>query len=346
MRKITTLIAVIIIDIVAVVLYGCGSDVKLKEYEMDFNVLSTNTIISIPLDIAVKGDSLLVNQYFGDKFLVWLSLKDGSLIKTDISKGNGRREMQGPLSVNSFSDSLLIYDRQRFGLYKTDFMCDSIITAIERLPFWTTKVFPFKNGNMLVSKIPFGVEDAEIADTRFAIMRGDSVLSHFGDYPRLSNSDKESDSEELANSHQILGFQELPDNEFAVVSSHVLSLYSASEDGYVLKKEVAVAPYEYNTRAATQNQSAMSSLKEGESIGVPIGLAYHSGKIYLPFQETEDDDIVIMCYDMDLNLVGTIKPAVSIMPPFVIDDNGRIVALSENDKETSIVVSTTSVDDI
>lgn len=345
MKK-NSLLSGIMAGVLIIGINSCELDNTNKEHIFDFNILHTNALIDTPLDIAVKGDSLLVNQYFGDKFLVWLSLKDGSLIKTDISKGNGRREMQGPLLVNSFSDSLLIYDRQRFGLYKTDFMCDSIITATERLPFWTTKVFPFKNGNMLVSKIPFGVEDAEIADTRFAIMRGDSVLSHFGDYPRLSNSDKESDSEELANFHQILGFQELPDNEFAVVSSHVLSLYSASEDGYVLKKEIAVVPYEYNTRAATQNQSAMSSLKEGESIGVPIGLAYHSGKIYLPFQETEDDDIVIMCYDMDLNLVGTIKPAVSIMPPFVIDDNGRIVALSENDKETSIVVSTTSVDDI
>ena len=67
--------------------------------------------------------------------------------------------------------------------------------------------------------------------------------------------------------HQILGFQELPDNEFAVVSSHVLSLYSASEDGYVLKRRWQ-CPYEYNTRAATQKSVGNVFLKEG-SVGVP-----------------------------------------------------------------------------
>lgn len=345
MKK-NSLLSGIMAGVLIIGINSCELDNTNKEHIFDFNILHTNALIDTPLDIAVKGDSLLVNQYFGDKFLVWLSLKDGSLIKTDISKGNGRREMQGPLLVNSFSDSLLIYDRQRFCLYKTDFMCDSIITTIERLPFWTTKVFPFKNGNMLVSKIPFGVEDAEIADTRFAIMRGDSVLSHFGDYPRLSDSDKESGSEELANFHQIMGFQELSDNRFVVASSHVLSIYSVSGNSYVLENEVEVAPYKYDSKASTTTSSANTSLRNGYSLGLRGGLAYHSGKIYLPFQETEDDDIVIMCYDMDLNLVGTIKPAVSIMPPFVIDDNGRIVALSENDKETSIVVSTTSVDDI
>ncbi len=339
-------ISSVIVGVITLWISSCQRDQTREIYAMDFNTLSTNTVIGDPLDIIVNGNSMLVNQFNGDKFLVWLSLDNGKLLKTDILKGNGEREMQGPLMVSSFSDSLLIFDKPRFRLYKSDFRCDSIIPYVNNLPFWVAKVFPLKNGNIVASKIPFGVENKEVADTRFALMRGDSVLSHFGKYPDFSNSDKNNDAEQLANFHQIRGFLELPNNRFAVMSSHVLSIYSASGNGYNLVKEMPVAPYEYDSRASTSTRSAMTTLQNGYSPGTREGLGYYNGNIYLPYQEAENADIIFLVYDLELNLIGKIKPSTPIITPFTIDGAGHIISLKEEENESKICVSKNSVSDI
>jgi len=332
-----------IISIITLICNGCSHEKHSIEYNMDFKTIDTHHIIGNPLDVIIKGESMLVNQFNGDKYLTWFSLNNGNVLKTKIPKGNGPNEMQGPLMVSSFSDSLLIFDRSRFRLYKSDFQCDSIITYIENLPFWTTKVFPMSNGCVILSKIPFGVDDKNISTTRFAVIRGDSVLSNFGKYPNLSKSDRTSDSEQLANFHQIHGFAELPGNRFAVTSSHVLSLYSGSGNEYHLEKEVEIAPYEYESRSSTSNHSAKTTLLNGYSYGTRQGLEYYEGKIYLPFKETNDDSITFLVYDMDLNLIGKIIPSIPIVTPFTIDVKGRIVTLKEDENGTEICISKNSL---
>lgn len=339
MKKGNLLITDAIICIISLIINGCSQEKHSMEWNMDFETIDTNCIIGKPLDVIINGESMLVNQFNGDKYLTWFSLNNGNVFKTKIAKGNGPNEMQGPLMVSSFSDSLLIFDRSRFCLYKSDFQCDSIITYKENLPFWTTKVFPMSNGCVIVSKIPFGVDDKDISTTRFAVIREDSVLSNFGKYPDLSKSDRVSDSEQLANFHQIHGFTELPDNRFAVTSSHVLSLYSGNGNEYYLEKEVEIAPYEYESQNSSSNQSANTTLLNGYSYGTRQGLEYYNGKIYLPFRETKDDNITFLVYDMELNLIGKIVPSIPIITPFAIDEKGRIITLKEGENGTEICIS-------
>lgn len=329
--------------IITLICNGCRHEKQSLEYAMDFEAIDTHHIIGIPLDVVIDGESMLVNQFSGDKYLTWFSLSNGNVLQAKIAKGNGPNEMQGPLMVSSFSDSLLIFDRSRFRLYKSDLQCDSIITYIENLPFWTTKIFPMSNGCVIASKIPFGVVDENISATRFAVIRGDSVLSNFGKYPNLSKSDRASDSEQLANFHQIHGFTELPGNRFAVTSSHVLSLYSGNGNEYHLEKEFAIAPYEYESQSSTSNHSANTTLLNGYSYGTRHGLEYYDGKIYLPFREAKDDNMIFLVYDMDLNLIGKIVPSIAIDTPFTIDEKGRIVTLREGENGTEICVSENSL---
>lgn len=333
----------VIVYIITLICNSCSQEKHSIEWNMDFETIDAHYIIGSPLDVIIKGESMLVNQFNGDKYLTWFSLNNGNVFKTKIAKGNGPNEMQGPLMVGSFSDSLLIFDRSRFSLYKSDFQCDSISVYIENLPFWTTKVFPMSNGCVIASKIPFGVDNKNISTTRFAVIRGDSVLSNFGKYPNLSKSDRTSDSEQLANFHQIHGFTELPGNRFAVTSSHVLSLYSGNGNEYNLEKEVEIAPYEYESQSSTSNHSANTTLLNGYSYGTRQGLEYYDGKIYLPFREAKDDNITFLVYDMDLNLIGKIVPSIPIITPFSIDEKGRIVTLREGENGTEICISKNSL---
>lgn len=329
-----------------ILLSGCNSDKKVKEYAMDFEKISTNEALSIILDLRTEGDTLLVNQFSGDYFLNWFSMETGDLIKSGISKGNGSDEMLGPLMINTIGDSLFIFDRQKFRLYKSNFMCDSIIQYADSIPFWSSQVFPLNNEVNIVSKIPFGICDKEVANTRFAAMLKDSVLFHFGSYPEFSNSDRKSDVEQKAHFHQIQGQCEIPGNKFAVSSSHVLSIYSIENDKYVLSKEIVVSPYEYSAKASSDIVSASTKLKDGYDIGLLNGLVYHSGKIYVPFKRAKDDNISILCYDTELNLIGVIIPDLPIMDPFTIDSNGRVIALIEEEASTNICISKTNVDEI
>ncbi|MCM1110481.1 MAG: TolB-like 6-bladed beta-propeller domain-containing protein [Clostridium sp.] len=325
---------------------SCREELAREAKYLDFDIIATNNIVGIPSDIILYEDSLLVNQSYGETFLCWFSIDNGKLLKNAIPKGDGKNEMIGPLKVSKFSDSLLIYDKPRFQLFKSDFRCDTLIPYADILPFWVTKVFPFDNGNLLVSKIPFGVKDKELASARFAIMAGDSILYHFGEYPNLSNSDNHSNPEILAQFHQVRGFTELPNSSFAVVTSHVLSIYEDSPEGYSLAKEIAIAPYEYDYEGSTSTHSAITTLKTGYSPGTTVGLVYYDGKIYLPFQETEQDGIVILEYDLNLNLISTIRPTMSIDAPFTIDKTGHIISLKEDKNETKICISKAPISEI
>lgn len=346
-RKFIYILSSLFCVVSCIVLSNCNKEDKTKTFYMDFETVHTNEVFSIVLDVATKGDTLLVNQFSGDHLLNWLSLKNGECLKSEISKGNGPGEMTGSLLINTVNDSLLILDRQAFNLYKSDFNCDSIIPYVKSLPFWTSKVFPLSNGINIVSKIPFGVDDEEVKKFRFAAMVKDSVISHFGNYPDFSNADKKSDLEQKAHFHQVSGFCEIPDNRFVVVSSHVLSLYYFDDGIFKLQKEIKISPYEYSATPATKIMSAMAKIDDGYDVGVCNGITYFNGKLYMPYKKEQGDSLYsILCYDTELNLVGEIIPQSPIMAPFTIDSKGRIIALAEGDSETNICISKKTLDEL
>lgn len=346
-RKFIYILSSLFCVVSCIVLSNCNKEDKTKTFYMDFETVHTNEVFSIVLDVATKGDTLLVNQFSGDNFLNWLSLKNGECLKSKISKGNGPGEMTGSLLINTVNDSLLILDRQAFNLYKSDFNCDSIIPYVKSLPFWTSKVFPLSNGINIVSKIPFGVDDEEVKKFRFAAMVKDSVISHFGNYPDFSNSDKKSDLEQLAQFHQVIGFCEIPGSRFVLATSHVLSLYSYENNIFKLCREILVAPYEYSATPSTETMSATSKLEDGYDARIGYDIVYYSGKIYVPYKKEQGDSLYsILCYDTELNLVGEIIPESPIMAPFTIDSKGRIIALAEGDSETNICISKKTLDEL
>lgn len=326
---------------------SCNKNNNAETYTMDFNIVPTEEVFNIVLNIATKGDTLLVNQFSGDHFLNWVSLKNGELLKSKISKGNGPGELLGSLLVTPINDSLVILDSQAFNLYKSNFHCDSIILDVKSLPFWTSKVFPLSNAINIVSKIPFGESREKIRNTRFAAMLKDSVILHFGEYPNFSESDKKSGIEQKAHFHQTAGLCELPNNRFAVASSHTLSIYSFDNGTFKLQKEIMISPYEYSSTPATKIMSAIAKIEDGYDAGVRNGIAYFNDKIYIPYQKDARGDISsILCYDTELNPIGEIIPNIPILAPITIDIKGRIIAMAEDESSTNICISKKSLNEI
>lgn len=315
-----------------------------KEYTVDFDVIPTDEAIGIILDLNIKGDTLLVNQFSGDYFLNWISLEDGKLLHSALTRGSAYKEMIGPLQVNMVGDSLTIFDKQKRWIYKSDYLCDTVIKCAEKLPHLTLSVFPLSSGVNIVSKLPMDDKDKECYESRFTAMRGDSVIAHFGQYPDYTASDQRSNMQQKAFFHQTYALCELPDDRFVVATSHTLSLYSAKDGKYELIKEIVVAPYEYHTTEATQFMGATAELDEGYEKGLMGQMFYHSGKLYMAYKRS--DDRIIRCYDPDLNLIGEISTNLPIDRSFAIDDQGRIIGLLENENSTDICISQTSVNDL
>lgn len=322
-----------------------SKDQDAAEKHVDFKTIETDALIGSPIDLIAQNDTLLINQFGTQEFLMWLSTEDGSVIKTDLRRGNGPREMLGPLEVAKLGDSLMILDRPQLKVYRSDYMCDTLYSVVENIPHWASQLFPLGQDSYLAVKFLFKEEDSEIANTRFAIIRSGKPIVNFGSYPKLSASDKQTPIDGLAYFHQSFGFCKLPDNRFAVTTSHVISIYAPDGNSYRLEKEVQIAPYEYTYTPATENMSTVVILNEGYDRGAGVGIAFHDGKLYVPFHEGDSENIVILCYDTELNLQSKIVPSTPLLDPFVIDGNGNIMAIGEGEN-SFIAVSTLAVQDI
>ena len=255
--------------------------------------------------MSIKGDTLLVNQFNGDNFLKWFSLSDGKVLKSAIKRGDGPDDMLGPLKVNLMSDGrLCIYDRNGFAVYYSDFECTDV-KKVQKLPFSTSNIFCINDGKLLASKIPFGVDDEKDKNSRFTIYTDSINRTFSGEYPRIEKFEQNYPVEALAQFHQTRDVCDLPDNRFAVLSSHILSMYGLVNGEYQLLYEKAIAPYDYNYTPSTNNHSTSVELKDGYPKGAMNGLLYRDGYLYVPFRENSED-MSIRCYDLDFNLVKKI----------------------------------------
>lgn len=314
-----------------------------SECNITFDSIRIDAIVGLPLDLNLKGDTLLVNQFYGDEFLSWISLSDGKVIKSSIKRGDGPNDMIGPLKINKLSDSQLrIYDRQGFNVYGSDFDCNNV-EKIMNLPFSTSSMFCFNDGKILTSKIPFGIDDEKEKTTRFTIFTDSINKVCFGEYPRLSESEQSYPVEALAQFHQTNGFCELPDNRFVILSSHVLSMYVLDKGKYQLLYEKSIAPYDYTYSPSTSNQSASVKLRDGYSKGAKGGIIYHSGLLIFPFYENSDE-MTIRCYNLDFDLIKIFNVTTQLQEPICLTSEGHIVAIVEEPEASYIYISKTPLD--
>lgn len=310
-----------------------------------FETVKIDSVVGIVLDLNCKGDSLLINQFNGEKFLSWFSLENGKILKTAINRGVGPGEMTGPLKVCMLKDGkIVIYDRQGFQAYRSDFGCESV-DSVMHLPFYASNVFCFDDGRILMSKIPLGVDDEEEKNTRFTVFTDSMHKTCFGEYPRMTAEEKENPTDVLAQFHQTRGFCELPGGRFVVVSSHVLSMYGYDGKEYSLLCERSIAPYDYEYSVSGPNQSASVELKEGYSKGA-TDVFYHSGLIYVPFRENKDENMKVLCYDMNLDHVKTLELEVQFNSPVCLTPEGRMIAIGEMDDTSCIYISKDPIDKI
>lgn len=335
----------IVLTLSLVGLCACSSKTTSEKSDLiEFDTISTDAVIGIPLGLNIHGDTLQVNQARGDNYMQWINLKDGAVIKAALKQGNAPGEVLGLVFVQRMADnSFYIYDPNRFTLYKSDFAV-SCLTPVANLPMEASKVFKLDNGETIFSKIPFGVDDEKVKNSRFAVITNDGKQIDFGEYPRLNSNEKDYTSDILANFHQIVGFCELSSNRFVVASSHVISLYEKNDSTYRLVAEKMIEPYDYTFKEASKYMSASTKPTSDTKRGLYTNLVSRNGVIYAPVIIDEAKGVEIRCYDENLNQLKTIHTNLTSDSPIAITDEGKIVAIGENE-DSFILLSRQSLDE-
>ncbi|WP_290071771.1 BF3164 family lipoprotein [Muribaculum intestinale] len=324
------------ISIVAMTLLGftsCSSGSRndgVNNVMVDFDSVMLASPIGIPLDMYLNGDTVFITQFHGDTLLNGFSIHDGHVLSSAIVRGNGPGEVIGPISVQKKDFGIVVCDRQGFNLYFSEMADGSNLKELMSLPQQASSVFVFDNKDVLISKIPFTIDKEYKDNTRFTLYSRDGRQLDFGKYPSFNKNEESLPVEIIAHFHQTRGFCEVSDTLFAVSTSHTLSKYSKTEKGIRLISEVLLAPYSYSYNNATVTMSVTTKLEPGYMYGASYGLFHINGHLYVPFREF-DKNLIIYCFDDDLNLCRKLIPKSSVSDIITIDENGRLFSILEHE---------------
>ena len=315
-------------------LWGCSSYQKETPKEtLDFSVLPiSSSLLGLPIQIVACDSVLLVNDFYGDTLVHCLSLKTGSEITKFGVRGSGPNEVMRPLHLLKTPDSLFVFSRPQWLLYTVSGTPRVHLEKKMKLPTDVSLLFPLGDSSYLASGM--------FPDKRFYIFDGaGKEKSRFGDYPNFWSRENDLPIEVKRMFHQVRGYGFSIKNGFAFADSHVLSLYRHTSSGYVLSKEVLLAPYEYDYTA--NGIGSMTNLKPSFARGV-MDLAISDEFIYVLFDSNIKDTSSkskkeIWRYDWDGNLLNKYVPNVDISLITVQPDGTLIGLTDEGDSKIAFV---------
>lgn len=314
---------------------GCSSQYRKEEAvekELRFECLPSSPFLGLPIQIVALDSVLLVNDFYGDTLVHCLSLETGSEIAKWGIKGVGPNEVMPPLHLLKGQDSLFVFSRPVWKLYAVEGR-EGHLRETAQLLADVSLLFPLSDSTYLASGM-FG-------DKRFSVMNGaGKEKMRFGDYPDLWSRERDLPMEIKRMFHQVLGYGFSEKHGFAVVDSHVLSLYGEESGGYRLKKEVLLAPYEYDFSG--EGISTRTRLKDSFAKGA-VDLAASDSCLYILFDNHslasgKEMRKEIRCYDWEGNLLCKYIPNVNLSY-LTLSMDGKLVGLTEGENPVIAVAS-------
>lgn len=320
---------------------GRSNEGEVAEWQLEFRVAGENNQIGYPIAIKFVNDTLLVNDFYGDSLVHCIDVNSWKTNRKFARKGNGPGEVIPPVECIAYGDSLMIFSRPTMTLFKAEGGDYDRLTSTATFPTVVSRLYKAGENEFIASMIPYNSSDFD--GKRFIVLNEEGTVQYaFGEYPRFWTEEKEIPVDVLANFHQVDDFCKISPDTFAVVSSHVLSIYAKNNlHQYELVKEKLLFPYEYTYNLSNGMISAKTRLKEGfpmgadgiELLGEDIIVAYNMNQL-----PDFDLNVEFLRYDKDLNLKAIYHPSVPVKAPFLIDKNRSIIAF-DNEKDGTFVVS-------
>lgn len=325
--------------------FGCNP-VKEKEPVVErirFELFAEVPDVGMPIDMLVKGDTILISDYYGDSLLHQFHTYDGRKLDSKVPRGGGPGELIPPIGTIIYGDTLLAYSRPIMTLFKGSMVTKERLRRIGMAPSMTSNIYASGNGDIISSVMAFSVEDKNKNYRYAALDDSMNVRYMFGEYPSHGSRDEISGIEARSHFHQTLTILPVDKESFVAVGGYDLSFYVIGDDGkYELKKIVIVSPYDYGVALGSEIRSATTRLKpEYER---PISYAALDGRKIILARKKEKSPsknpaIYFEVYDMDGMLESRLYPDKNIQEPFGITKGGEIIAFTEDENGFTLMKS-------
>lgn len=326
---------------------GCknvSEDQKIEEHLLKFEIAKGDYEFGVPIGMSILNNNLLINDFYGDTLVHCVDMDTWTTTRKIVSKGMGPGEVLAPIELIVTDDSISVFSRPTMMMFKSS-GCDlSTLTNVAIMPSVVSRIFQMGDNEYIASIVTLG-NDPQYGNARFILLNSAGEVQYsFGEYPRIWSDEKDMPTDVLANFHQIRGFCKLDSDSFAVVSSHVLSIYAKNQEGqYSLVAEKMMMPYEYDYNLSDGMATAQGRLKEGFP-KCADGVAKLGDDLIVTFNMNElparNQNVDFLRYDNELSLKAIYHPATAVRAPFIISDDGSIIAFDDENDEFEIAIST------
>lgn len=225
-------------------LCSCKRDLILFPKQLDVNVsLLRETMLSVPMDMDINGDSLFVSDFRGDSLLSIYNINDGTLIEHLMPLGEGPNEFLSPVQYFRVDSNMLVYNRWHYtlGLYNVDYLDRKMSLCSERSTLSTDidMIYPIGSDRFIAS--------GRFKDSRFILfsLNSDKIIN-FGSYPSFMEGEDKIPNFPKFMFHQSMFGYNHEKGLLLAVTSHVLEYWSINGDSLILKKELLLSPYKYS----------------------------------------------------------------------------------------------------
>ena len=336
--------------VVAVVLTFVGCNRHREENKVE-QTLSFTEIAKVdadmPVAFEVNGNSLFITDYSGDKLVKEFNLDSKEIVRSLVQRGNGPGEALSPISAFVGKDSIIVYSRPIMSLISIPLNHSAGVKELKNgvvLPFMVSDLFKMNDNGFIASIIPFGADDS-IKGKRFMLIdRYGQQNGLFGSYPKIIDKDKTVSDDVLAHFHQTLSVLFPNDTIMIALTNYVMSKYVDRGDGFTLKSEKMLIPYEYEYQDATETSSAITKRKDDMERGIN-GAVLWNGKILVSrrYADSEDvDKVYFELYDTDGHLEQQLYPEQNVYYPFAITSEGYILANGGESEGGMILLKSTT----
>ncbi len=313
------------------------NDVFLEEIAIECQPVNYPDLIGIGMQLIKTGDYLILNDFHGDSLLSVFNLKNNTIEKHLILRGNGPEEMISPIDAKLNDNNLYLLCRPLFNMGRIPIknICAASVQIEDRiqLPQKSDKFLPLNDSLFVFSGM---------WDKRFALYKknqqhqADSI-TEFGDYPSYWENEKTIPNTAKAMFHQCEFVKHPSQPLFAACSRYVLDIYKYDEKGKTVPQELIrkqLGTYAYDFVAG----DVISTKVREDSSPIVRHVACDENYLYMVKRpESGSSFHYIYVYDWQGNPIKVFKTDKSISNITVDDSANKIYAIIEDPEDTLVV---------
>jgi hypothetical protein len=282
-----SLLSIYYIVVLVFLMLSCEEEKKIhfEEATMGELYLMEETFISIPLEMVMFKNYILISDFNGDSLIHIFDKRMNKIIKKSAFKGEGPQDFLSPLQMVPFNDSVIFINcrwHYMMGNYKLNNSLDFIENGRRYYSISTDvdMIFPLDEKRYIAS--------GRFEKGRYALLDSTGKIQEFfGEYPNYMEGENKISNFPKFMFHQSIFTTNKSKTLLASVTSHTLDIMNYSQHIPLLEKSIYLSEYKYNFEEGDQ---WARSLKDRKTENGVRRIYSTDSYIYLLYDPNKDDN--------------------------------------------------------